>query len=124
MIRLARPDDAANVAEWSVNTPSNNFDPSTAAYENLLTLAIEDGDGPVLYIPCHPALVIESAACRPGITPRQYIEGLLQAKAETERLARQFGMREIYTSSSYEPMRKTLQRHGYSRVDGALRKKI
>lgn len=124
-IRFAEPSDSAYMAEWSVTTPANAFDPQTAEYENLLTLVVEDERGPLLYVPFHPVLVIESAACRPGITPRQYIESLLAMKAETERIARQIGIREIHTSSGYRPMIKTLQRHGYQQIVGtALRKKL
>ena len=123
--RPADPQDAARMAEWSVHTPSNGFDPDTATYPHLFTFAIEDKDGPILYVPTHPVLVIESVACRPGITPKQYIQALLEAKRVTEQYAQQYQMREIYTSSGYAPMLRTLRRHGYEPIVGtALRKKI
>ena len=113
------------MAEWSVHTPSNGLDPDTASYPHLFTFTIEDEHGPILYVPTHPVLVIESVACRPGIEPRQYIEALLEAKRVTEQYAQQYHMREIHTSSGYRPMLKTLQRHGYEPIVGtALRKKL
>jgi hypothetical protein len=85
---------------------------------------VEKYGEPILYVPVHTVLSIESVARRPGITGREYIEALLEAKSATEHLARNCGIREIYTSSVYEPMQKTLQRHGYEPVAGALRKKV
>ena len=69
-------------------------------------------------------MVIESAACKPGITAREYIEGLLAAKHTTEEIARRYGIREIHTSSNYPPMLRTLQRHGTKITGTTLRKKI
>lgn len=113
------------MAEWSVYTPSNGYDPSTAKYPHLYTHVIEDEHGPLLYVPTHPVLVVESVACRPGITAKKYITALLEAKQATEEQARRNQIREIYTSSGYEPMIKTLSRHGYEPIVGtALRKKL
>lgn len=123
-LRSASPNDARRVVEWIQSTPSNDFDPSIAEYPHLHTFVVEEDGSPLLYIPVHPVLCIESVAARPGITGRQYIEALLEAKRATESLAGQYGIREIYTSSGYEPMIKTLRRHGYEPVTGALRKKI
>jgi len=123
--RPAESSDAANYVEWSYDTKENGFNSSFADYPHLFTFAIEDEHGPILYVPTHPVLVIESVACRPGIEPRQYIEALLEAKRVTEDYARQYQLQEIHTSSGYTPMLKTLQRHGYEPVVGtALRKKI
>jgi hypothetical protein len=122
--RPAEPSDALNAAEWIQSTPSNNLDPAVAAYPLLYTFAVEDEHGPLLYVPTHPVLMIESVAVRPGTTPRQYIEGLLEAKSATAHQAQQLHIREIYTSSGYEPMAKTLRRHGYTPVTGALRKRV
>lgn len=123
-IREAEQADGERMAEWVQTTRQNRLDPAIATYERLYTFAVEDENGPLLYVPVHPVLAIESVAARPGIEPRQYIEGLLAAKKATEDLARQYGIREIYTSSTYAPMKKALQRHGYTPVTGALRKKI
>jgi hypothetical protein len=123
-VRAAEPRDAQLCTEWSISTPHNGFDPSVATYPHLYTLVVEDDIGPLMYLPTHPVLVIESAAVRPGITSRQYIESLLKVKTATEKIARQYGLREIYTSSAYAPMAKTLRRHGYEPVAGALRKRV
>lgn len=123
-IRFAEPTDAKLCAEWSVSTKHNGFNREVAE-SSVITWVIEDDNGPVLFVPAHPVLVIESAAARPDITPRQYIEALLEAKRETEATARQLSMREVHTSSAYQPMIRTLHRHGYVNIPGtALRKRI
>jgi len=83
--RLAKPEDVAQFTEWSRSTPRNGFDPTIAEYPTLRALTIEKDGEPLLYIPFHVALVTESAACQPGITAREYIEGLLQAKHSPKR---------------------------------------
>jgi hypothetical protein len=122
--RPAIPADASNMAEWVMSTPSNGFVSEIATDPNLYTLAIEGERGPVIYVPLRPAIIIESVAVRPNITAKEYITALLEAKSATEEIARQHGIREIYTSSSYPPMYKTLCRHGYVPVTGALRKRV
>lgn len=124
IIRPAEPEDSGRMVEWSVSTPSNGFDPDIASYPHLYTIAIEDEHGPLMYVPTHPVLVVESVACRPDITAKGYIKALLDAKAVTEGMALQNGIREIYTSSTFTPMYKTLRRHGYTPVSGSLRKKL
>lgn len=122
MIRPAVEQDATEVTHWSLSTPSNGFNSRLSQYPLLQTFVVEQ-NGPLLYVPWHPVMCIESVAVRPGITPQQYIDGLLEAKAHTEQIAQEFQFREIYTSSDYKPMIRTLRRHGYTNVPGtALRK--
>jgi hypothetical protein len=124
-IRLAKPDEATQFTEWSLSTRQNGLDPDIANYPNLRTLTIELDGEPAIYVPIHPVLVIESVAVRPGLTPRQYITSLLQAKSTIEQIARGYGIAEIHTSSTYQPMIRTLARHGYEPIIGtALRKKV
>ncbi len=123
-IRPATPEDAAKMAEWIQSTPHNGFDPGIADYPHLMAFVVEQDGEPIMYLPVHPVLCIESVACKPDINGREYIEALLKAKSLTEDMARQWGIREIYTSSVYEPMVKTLRRHGYEDVKGALRKRV
>ena len=123
MIRFAEPQDAAQLAEWSASTPHNGLNTADASLCQL-TFVVED-TAPLIYVPCHLALVIGSVACRPEITGRQYIEALRQAKSATEDFARRNRLREIHTSSVYEPAVKTFCRHGYQPIAGtALRKRI
>jgi len=124
MIRDAEPADGQNMADWILSTPHNSFDPAIATYPHLHTFAIEDEDGPLLYVPIHPVLVVESVAARPNITAKKYIMALTEAKSAIEDMARQSGIREIYTNSGYGPMIKALRRHGYEPVTGALRKRV
>jgi GNAT superfamily N-acetyltransferase len=112
------------MAEWVMSTPDNGFVSEIATDPNLYTFAIDDENGPLIYVPLRPAIVIESVAVRPNITARKYIKALLEAKAATEEMARQHGIQDIYTGSSYPPMHKTLCRHGYVPVTGALRKRV
>jgi N-acetylglutamate synthase-like GNAT family acetyltransferase len=123
-VRMATPEDAEKMAEWIQRTPNNGFDPAIADYPGLMVLVVEKDGEPIMYLPVHPVLCIESVACKPGISGREYIEALLQVKSATEHIARQNGIREIYTSSVYEPMAKTLRRHGYATMPGTLRKKV
>src|SRR5947208_2865916 len=112
-VQLATPADAEQFTQWLGSTPHNGLDPSIATYPSLQTLKISMGGEPVLYVPAHVGLIIESVAARPGITPRQYIESLLVAEQATEALARHYQLSEIHTSSNYRPMQRTLARHGY-----------
>ena len=123
-VRPANPTDADNMAEWVMSTPNNGFSSEIARDPNLYTFAIEDEDGPLIYVPVRPAIIIESVAVRPNITAKKYIRALKAAKTATEEMARQYDIREIYTSSGYPPMYKTLCRHGYIPVTGALRKRV
>ena len=123
-VRDAKPSDGQNMADWVLSTPHNSFDPSIATYPHLYTFAVEDEAGPVLYVPVHPVLMVESAAVRPNITAKKYITALKEVKTAVEDMARQYGIREVHTSSGYGPMIKALRRHGYEPVKGALRKRV
>lgn len=125
MIRNVRSDDLETVSEWAFSTRNNGLDPKIATYPHLHVVAVELDGKTKMFLPMHTALVIQSACVAPDITPREYIEALLECKAYTEALARRNELPEIYTSSSHKPMIKTLSRHGYQPVVGtALLKKI
>lgn len=124
-IRLASEQDAINYVKWSYDTRDNGFNSEFATYPNLRTFVIEQDGEPLLYLPTHPVLAVESVAVNPNITAKLFITALLEAKALTEQIARQYGFAEIHTSSTYRPMLKTLTRHGYGAIPGiALRKTI
>lgn len=122
-VRPAEPSDVNQVVQWSLSTPSNGFNSRLSKYPLLQTFVVEQDGVPLIYVPWHPVMCIESVAVRPTITGEQYIAALLEAKAHTETIARELMFREIYTSSDYRPMVRTLRRHGYTDVPGtALRK--
>jgi hypothetical protein len=125
VVRLAVEDEAPQFCEWMTTTKDNLFDPDIAKYPSLRTLAIDVDGSPAVYIPFHPVMVIESLAHRPEITNRENAVALIRGEAVVEKLARMYGMSEIYWMCKDESLIGFAQRYGYEVVDcKVLRKKL
>ena len=120
--RLAEEKDAPLCAEWLQSTPKNLLDPDIAKYRNLRTLAIEEEE-PVLFVPSHPVLLVESLAHKPGISPMQNARALRKAQDVLEAMARHYGMAEIYWQCADETLIKFAERHGYTVITTKFLKK-
>lgn len=124
-VRLAEEKDAVQFCEWERSTENNGFDPSIAQYPSLRTLVSEIDGEPALYTPFHPVIVVESLGHKPGITPRQNAISIYRADQEIEKLARSYGMAEVWWMCADQSLIKAAQVRGYEVVQTTvLRKKV
>lgn len=125
-IRLAEEKDVPQFLEWSANTPNNLFDPGIANYPNLRVFAADQNDKPVLYVPFHPVMVVESLAHKPDITTKENARALRKVQDELEALAKVYGIAEVWWQCSDQSLVAFAERHGYEVLKNAvtLRKKV
>jgi hypothetical protein len=124
-VRLAQPSEAEQFLAWMNNTPKNMFDPDIANYPSLRTMAVDVNDAPVLYVPFHPVLCVESLAHKPDIEPKENAYALRKVQNTLESLAKTYGMSEIFWMCQDESLIKFAERHGYSVIKSTvLRKKV
>lgn len=121
-LRLAKPEDAKNYAEWlNADAKINYVDPKTVMYRSALTAVVEEDGEPVLMQTAHPVLMLEALAPKPGITPKQSARAIWEIFEGFKRVAQSYGIKEIYFASSFEPLQKMVEKkshkkHGITRV--------
>jgi hypothetical protein len=65
-VRPAKPEDTQKFVDWSLENPSNGFDPEVARRSTTLVLTAYDKTGVIAYQPVQQVFMLESLATRPG----------------------------------------------------------
>jgi hypothetical protein len=112
-VRLADAKDVPQFVEWIANTPNNLFDPDIARYKNLRTLAVEQDGKPVLYVPTHPVLMLESLAHSPDLSPKENARAIKAAHDALLDIAKAYGMAEIVWGCEDQSLINLAVRRGY-----------
>ena len=110
--RLARADDT-KFEEWLIHgSELSNPDPATVLYPSSLTGAVDMGEEPVLYQTCHPVLMLEALAIKPGLSTMNSARAINSMFEWFKKIARQYHMSEIYFLSSNPPLKKMVEKRG------------
>lgn len=116
-LRMARAEDAEEIAEWLLRTEGNLFDPTVLEYPTFRAISSYDGDGNVAHLPSQQALLLESLAVKPGgslLDAAQAFRDLVKAQML---LASSFGIRELYFICKDENVLKVAEGHGFERIE-------
>lgn len=116
-VRLAKPEDAQKYAEWlKSDAKINCVDPATVNYRSSFTAVVEQNEEPVMMQTAHPVLMLEALAPKPGLPPKESARAINEMFEAMKRVARSYGIKEIYFASSHEPLQKMVEKRGCKRV--------
>lgn len=113
-VRLAKPEDAGNYRKWlSRDAKINCVDPNTVNYRSAFTAVVEDSKDaePAAMQTAHPVLMLEAIAVNPKNTATQNASAIVEMLEGMKRVAKNYGIQEIYFASSYEPLKKFAENH-------------
>ena len=111
-VRLARPEDAKNYSEWLKRDAKINYvDPKTVNYRSAFTAVVEQDDKPLLMQTAHPVLMLEAIGTNPDNTAKQNALAIVEMLEAMKRVARDYGIKEIYFASGHEPLQKMAEEH-------------
>ena len=114
-VKLAGPEDAAQVVEWLNANKGNLFDPSILKYPTLRILCAYNG-APVAYLPTQRALILESIAVNPSAPDLDRAQALRDLVKGSQVIASSEGIRELYLFGQDERVLKIAERHGFERL--------
>lgn len=117
-VRFAKPEDASQIVQWSkANADKNGFDPSVLLYPTTDVLAVENGNGPVLYFPVQLVGMLESLAPSPDASPEAISKAIFEALQYVATKGRERGAREIYFLASDAGLAEKAERLGFERCE-------
>jgi len=118
-MRVARPEDAAEIADWIVNTKDNLFDPAILGYPTFRAISSYNGDGNVAHLPSQQGivLVLESLAVKPEATSMDTGQAFRDLVKGMQLLASSFGIKELMFICKDEGVLKVAEGHGFTRIE-------
>jgi hypothetical protein len=117
-VRPAKPEEAKQVLQWSqANADKNGFDPMVLLYPTTDILAVENGNGPVLYMPVQLVGMLESVAPSPEASPEAVSHALLAAVRHIVGIGEKRGARELYFLASDPALAEQAERAGFERCE-------
>lgn len=121
------PEQAVEFVDWVWKSRHVNcFDPDVVSYPRSTMLWAADSDGPLLYLPIQPVLMLESLAPRPELSPRKEAIALWQLGLMLESISKETGMQETYFLCKDDTVADICKQHGFSEMEGyrILKKKV
>ena len=103
----------------------NCFDPDVLSYPRTVMLTADDEQGPVLYLPAQPVLMLESLAPKPELSPRKEALALYKLGQLLEQVSADTGIKETYFLCKDARVTELCARHGFEKMEGysVLKKK-
>lgn len=96
----ARQSDRDLFTKWAFETPNNLFDPKVTFYPTTNVLAVEheggNGPEPIFFAPFQAAVMLESLAPKPGLSPREMAAVLSKFHEGIVNVCLNLRIREIY----------------------------
>lgn len=126
-IQNVSPEHAKQFIQWVWEARTINcFDPDVLSYPRSCLLHAEDADGPTLFLPIHPVLMLESLAPRPGISERKEALSLWKIGEQLEEISKMTGIQEQYFLCKDDRVAEICKRHGFTELEGyrILKKKV
>jgi|SRR5579871_2124398 len=115
-VRPAEPKDAQQFVEWANHSKEINlFDPDVMTYPTTVTL-LAHTDEPLMYMPFQAAVVMESLAPRPGLSPLEEALALREITKHVVHLGRVGGFREAYFICKDERVVEFAKKHGFEEI--------
>lgn len=124
-VRLASPDDAAQLTNWLNNTKDNLFDPSYFLHPNMRVLVVEKDGQPIIYFPFDVVFQGGSLALKPDTGKKDLAYGFRVLEDALLKLAQVYGVKEIYTQCAEPTFTAFSLRHKWTEVKNKyLRRKV
>ena len=121
------PEEVAQFIDWVWKARDINcFDMDVMKYPRTVVVSADDNDGALLYMPIQPALMLESLAPRPGVSPRKEAMALWKIGETLEQISKHTGIQEQYFLCKDDRVANLCARHGFEEMKGyrLLKKKI
>jgi hypothetical protein len=121
--RQLKKDDIALFNEWLyANRDLNTFDPEIFRYESTRILAADDGSEPVMYMPYHLTIVLESLAPNPTASRQQRALAIRELVHEIADTATKLGVGEIWFAGTDQHLIDFAQDHGFEVMNAKVLK--
>jgi hypothetical protein len=120
-------EDMKTFIEWAWKARAINcFDPDVIGYPRSIMLAADDNEGPLLYLPVQPVLMLESLAPRPDVSPRKEAMALWKMGEMLEGISKDTGIQEQYFMCKDDRVADICSKHGFEEMKGyrLMKKKI
>jgi hypothetical protein len=104
----------------------NCFDPDILTYPRTVMYTADDNDGPILYLPVQPGLILESLAPRPEVSARKEAMALWKLGEMLEETSRITGIQEQYFLCRDDRVSDICCKHGFEEMKGyrIMKKKV
>lgn len=96
IVKPAKPEDAKEFTDFSLNTPNNLFDPDTITYPTTFVFKAFDNTGSIAYVPIQQPFFMESLAINPNADKLKVSSALKELTQATITQAYIKGVGEIY----------------------------
>lgn len=117
-IRMVKETDIQQLLQWSKdNADKNGFDPATLLYPTTDIVAVENGNGPIVFLPVHNVGMLESIAPSPEASKEELSRAILKAVAHIAIRGRTRGVRELYFLASDPELASLAERAGFEKCD-------
>jgi hypothetical protein len=116
-VRIARPEDTREIAEWLLSTQDNLFDPKILEYQTFRAISAYNEDGNVAHLPSQQGLMLESLAVNPASALLERGQAFRDLVKGSELLASSFGIREIYFICKDPDVVRVAEGHGFARIE-------
>lgn len=120
-------EDFGTFSDWVWRARAINcFDKDIVGYPRTIMLTAEDKDGPILYLPVQPVLMLESLAPRPEVSPRKEALALWKLGEMLDGISQAVGMQEQYFLCKDDRVADICSKHGFQELIGyrLLKKKV
>lgn len=116
-LRVARPGDVAEIAEWWGKTRNNSLDPGIIKYPTFRAITSYNGAGNIAHLPSQQVLMLESVALNPAATTLDAGQAFRDLVKGQQLLASSFGLREIYFIATDPAVKRVAEDHGFERIE-------
>lgn len=120
-------DEAKLFTDWVWQARKiNMFDPEVLKAPRAAMVRAVNEQGPLLFVPLQPVLMLESLAPKPGLTPRQEAMSLWRVGEAVEGAAKLCGFQEVVFMTRDDRVADICAEHGFEELKGVrvLKKKI
>jgi hypothetical protein len=115
-VRPAKKDDQKRYVQWAISTENTGLDPTVLTYPSTSIKVAFNKDGPIIFLPIHRPIHLESLAVRPGATDGEKAAALRALLQDVITVAMQEGVGEIWYQASEETLPEFAKKAGFKEV--------
>ena len=114
--RPAKKEDQRKFCEWALSTENNGLDPGVLTYPSTKIRVAFNRDGPLIFLPIHRPIHLESLAVRPGATNGERASAIRALFQDAINEAIQNGIGEIWYQASEDTLPEFAKKAGFEEV--------